>query len=142
MTDITGTFIPVPLIEILLGLVWFVASWVMERLAEVGPAVVGENRTVTVTDWPGAKLNAPPPLTTEKGGKRDPTFPVNTPVELASFMIVIVWLANCPTSIFPKLRPAGAIDMLMTGGAVVIAKARDAYWRPGGGVLSVWHPHK
>ena len=69
----------------------------MERVVEAGPAVVGENWTVTVTDCPGAKVNAPPPLTTENGAKRVPTFPVNAAVELAWLAIVMLWFEDCPT---------------------------------------------
>jgi hypothetical protein len=53
----------------------------MERFVEAGPAAADENRTVTVFDWPGVRLKAPPPLTTENGAARVPTFPVNVAVE-------------------------------------------------------------
>jgi len=44
----------------------------MERLAEVGSTMVGERRTVTVTDYPQANLNVLPRLTAEKEAERVP----------------------------------------------------------------------
>jgi len=81
----TGAFAPmvVPLSATVTGLLWFVALWVMERFIEAAPAVVGENCTVTVTDCPGDRLNAPPPLTIEKGAERVPTLSVKAAPELA-----------------------------------------------------------
>ena len=80
----TGTFafMPVPFSATITGLLWFVALWVMGRTEESVPAAVGENCTVTVADCPGGKLNAPPPLTIEKGAERVPTLPVRAAVEL------------------------------------------------------------
>ena len=91
------TEMPVPLSATVTGLLWFVALCVMERVAGAGPAVVGENCTVTVTDCPGDRLNAPPPLTIEKGAEGVPTLPVKAAVELDWLVIVIVWLGDCPT---------------------------------------------
>ena len=93
---------PAPLSATNKGLFWFAALCVMERTAEAVPAIVGENCIVTVTDWPGAKLNAPPPLTTENGAERVPTSPVNAVFELAWFVIVMFWFEDCPTVTFPK----------------------------------------
>ena len=78
----TWPWTPVPAIAAMTGLPRFVALCAMERFAEAAPAVVGENCMVTVTDCPGDKLNAPPPLTTKNGGERVPTLPVNAAVEL------------------------------------------------------------
>ena len=55
---------------------------VIERFAEAAPAVAGEKVTMTVCDWPGAKLKAPPPVTTKNGAERVPTFPANAAVEV------------------------------------------------------------
>ena len=84
LTEMMGALalIPVPLNATTTGLLWFVALCVIERLAEAAPAIVGENFTVTVTDCPGDRLNAPPPLTIEKGAERVPTLPVRAAVEL------------------------------------------------------------
>ena len=95
------------------------ALCVMERFAEADPATVGENRTVTVTDCPGIKLNAPPPLIIENGerigarGVGMETLPVNVAVEIASFVMVIIRSEDDPTLTFPKSREVGLTDMLM-----------------------------
>ena len=74
--------VPVPLSETFAGLLWFPALCVIDRAPENGPAAVGENRTTTDFDWPGIRLMAPPPETTENGAESVPTLPVSVPVEL------------------------------------------------------------
>ncbi len=96
------------------------ALCVMERFVEAAPAAVGENLTVTVTDCPGVRLNAPPPLTTENGAVKAPTLPVSVALEVAWFMMVIIWSEGEPTVTFPKLTDAGLIDMLITGAATPV----------------------
>ncbi len=81
---------PVPLRVTFVGLAWLVALCVIDNVPEDAPVAVGENRTVTDLVCPGARLKAPPPLTTEKGAVRLPTLPVRVPVELVWLVIVIV----------------------------------------------------
>ncbi len=107
------------------------ALCVMGRFTEAAPAAVGENRTVTVADWPGVKLKAPPPLTTENGSVKVPTLPVRVAFELAWFMIVIVWNEFDPTSTFPKSTEDGVIDISITEVGVVtftIPVIPEAQW--------------
>ncbi len=73
---------------------------------------------VRVTDWPGSKLNAPPPLITENGAVRASTFPVNVAGEPGSLVMVTVSFAACPTSTLPKLTLMGVTEILMTGTGV------------------------
>ncbi len=73
---------PEPFTGMFVGLLVFVALWVIDRVPEKDPVAVGINRTVTSVDAPGARLKAPNPLVTEKGGARSWTVPVRVPDEL------------------------------------------------------------
>jgi hypothetical protein len=72
---------PNPFTGMFVGLLVFVALWVIDRVPEKGPVAVGRNRTVISVDAPGARLNAPNPLVTVKGGARSFTSPVRVPAE-------------------------------------------------------------
>ena len=52
---------PVPLSVIVMGVLLFVALWVIVNVPEDAPCEVGEKRTMTVVDAPGAKLKEPFP---------------------------------------------------------------------------------
>ena len=88
------------------------ALCVIKRSPEAAPAAAGEKLTVTNIDWPGVKVNGPPPLTTENGAARAPTLPVNAAVEPGSLVMVTVWFWDCPTVTFPKFKLAAVTEML------------------------------
>jgi hypothetical protein len=96
-----------------------VALWVISSVPEDIPTAEGKNRRITDVDCPGARVKAPPPLITENGDERTPTFPVNGPIELDRFLMVMTWSDDWPTPAFPKLTGAGVTDMLIPGAATL-----------------------
>jgi len=96
------------------GLLWFVALWVMGSDPANIPPEDGEKPTTMDVDFPGARLNPPPPLTTEKGPEGSPTFPVNAAVEVGSFAMVRVWVSDLPRGMVPKFTEVALIERLIT----------------------------
>jgi len=109
----------VPVIDTLVGPGGLLALWVMTRVPEnvVGTVTEGEeNLRTTGRDFPGPKLNGPPPLNTENGLERllVSTLPVKVP-NGDKFVIVRVWVGNCPEVTLPKSTGAGATAMVIEG---------------------------
>ena len=88
----------------------------MDRVPENDPVAIGENRTTTGLDWPGARLKGPLPETTEKGGEGTPTFPASVPVEFAWLVMVSVCSKIWPTAPLPKSTDVGLMEMLIVAG--------------------------
>jgi hypothetical protein len=98
---------PVPVNETLHvpGVLQFelVALWVMDKVAVAVPKATGEKPIWICLDWPGGRLNEPPPLITKNGLERFPTVPSRESVEFDKFVILRVWVAAWPTTTSPKL---------------------------------------
>ena len=89
----------------------------MITVPENDPVAEGENLTITDVFCPGFKVRVPPPLRTENGGDRAPTFPVNGPIEVDAFLMVMTLSDDWPIPAFPKPTGTGVTDMLIPGGS-------------------------
>ena len=86
------------------------------RVPEDSPVVEGENRRNTDVDCPGSRVKAPPPLRTENGAERVPIFPVNGPIEVDAFLMVMTWSDDWLIPAFPNLTGTGVTEMLIPRG--------------------------
>jgi hypothetical protein len=90
-----------------------VALWVIDKVAVEVLSATGEKLILTCLDWPGGRLNEPPPLTTKNGLERFPTVPSKESVELDKLVMVRVWVATWPTTTSPKLREVKLTSILI-----------------------------
>jgi len=93
----------------------------MKSVPEKGPTEDGEKLTMMDRDFPGSRLNEPPPVATVNGLERllVSMFPSSKPVEVGRLVMIRVWLVAAPTTTLLKFAGLGLTSILTTGAAPV-----------------------